>query len=301
MFEEQFGKEVAREPEAIADAVGVHFASAREQLTELQRLLVRLPGKAQPKQLEQLEKALEDCRRKRQVDPTLTALKRHLTLLGDGLTELRRLRTDVTEDVVRQVKDAQDFAEIYLTQLEAQMAGGHVEASAVSHAATLLRDGLGSPRPWEAAQSLRDSVQELRAVYVKRRSELLASHGARIEDAVKGLKLRDGFDTLGQDEQHQVLSLVREGASFDTKVDAPVPSLSDLEAQSRVRIRASVEKALGRLDELREAQGVKPTVTVALGVSGREIETEEELERFLDEVRQQVLQELRAGRRARLR
>ncbi len=301
LFEEQFGKEVGREPEAIADAVGLHFASAREQLTELQHLLRRLPGKTQPKQLEQLEKALEDCRRRRQVDPILTALKRHLTQLGDGLTELRRLRTDVTEEVVQQVVRARDYAEIYLTQLQAEVAAGHLAESAIKDAGSILTEGLESPRPWEAAGSLADCVAELRAVYVKRRGELLAAHQTRIEDALKNLKLRDGFDTLSQDEQHQVLSHVREGASFDTKADSPVPSLAELEAQSGVRLRAATDKALAQLDELRESQGEKPTVTVPLRASGREIETEQQLERFLDEVRQQVLAELTAGRRVRLK
>lgn len=300
MFKEQFGKDVAREPEAIAEAVE-HFASAREQLTELLHLLVRLPGKGQLKQLEQLEKALEDCRRKRQVDPTLLALKRHLTQLGDGLTELRRLRTDVTEEVVREVAQAKDFEDIYGPQLQADVLAGHLEASLVQNAAAILREGLESTRPWEAVGSLRASVSELKSVYMRRRGELLASHQARIEDALKSLKLKDGFDTLSQDEQHQVLSHVREGASFDTKVDSPAPSLADLELHSAPRIRAAFEKALAQLDELREAQGVRPTVTVSLRASGREIETEDELERFLDEVRQQVLVEIRAARRVRLK
>lgn len=301
MFAEQFGQDVAREPEAIADAVGVHFASAREQLTELQHLLMRLPGKAQPKQLEQLEKALEDCRRKRQVDPTLTALKRHLTALNDGLTELRRLRTDVTEDVVRQVVEAKDFTDIYASQLEAEVLSGNIESGAIASAVTILREGLESTRPWEAIGTLRDSVSDLRALYGKRRGELLASHQLRIEDALKSLKLKDGFDTLTEDEQHQVLSHVREGASYNTKIESPAPSLADLESQSAARIRTALDKALMHLDELREAQGVRPTVTVSLRASGREIETEQELERFLDEVREQVLVELKAARRVRLK
>lgn len=306
MFEEQFGATVAREPEAIADAVGAHFATAREQLTELQHLLVRLPNKTQPKSLELLEKALEDCRRKRQVDPTVKALKRHLTRLGDGLTELRRLRTDLTEEVVTELNQAKDFETIYLGQLEAELASGQLEVSpddraSLERAAHTLREGLGSPRPWEASSALRDAVAELRAAYKRRRGELLASHRARIEEALKEVKLRDGFDTLTQDEQHQVLSHLREGAAFDTKLDSPVPSLGDLEVGSSGRVRAGLEKALLHLDELCEAHGARPTVTVPLGVSGREIETEAELERLLDEVRQHILGELRAGRRVRLR
>jgi hypothetical protein len=199
------------------------------------------------------------------------------------------------------VVQAKDFADIYLSQLEVDVAAGHLDADTVKNAASILREGLESARPWEAVGTLSDSMDELRAVYVKRRGELLTAHQARIEDALKNLKLRDGFDTLSQDEQHQVLSHVREGASFGTKADSPVPSLADLEARSGQRLRAAVDKALAQLDEFRESQGERPTVTVLLHASGREIESEQELERFLDELRQQLLHELRAGHRVRLK
>jgi hypothetical protein len=301
MFLEQFGKDIARDSDAIADAVGVHFAATREQLSEVQHLLARLPGKPQPKQLDKLEKALEDCRRSRQVDPILEALKRSLTQLADGLTELRRLQTDLTEEAVRKIVAAKDFEVIYLPQLEHEALRGHIERSAVEGPAANLRDGLSSGRPWEATQSMVESIEELKDLYVKRRTQLLLAHQARIEEAQKSLKLQDGFDTLSQDDQHQVLQHVRVGASFETKNDSPVPSLQELEGQSPQRLRAALEKALAQLDELRESKGERPTVTVPLRLSGREIDSEQALERFLDELRQEVRKELLAGRRVRLK
>ncbi len=301
LFLEQFGKDIARDNDAIADAVGVHFARAREQLSEVQHFLARLPGKPQPKQLDKLEKALEDCRRSRQVDPILEALKRSLTSLADGLSELRRLHTDLTEEVVRQVADAKDFEEIQLAQLEQEVERGHLEAAAVSNAAQVLREGLESDRPWEATASMASAISELRALYVARRKELLAAHQAQIEEVLKSLELRDGFDTLSQDEQHQVLQHVREGASFNTKSDSPVPSLQELEAQSPARLRSALDKALAQLDEFRESQGERPTVTVSLRLSGRELDSERALERFLEELRGQLLHEIQAGHRVRLK
>jgi hypothetical protein len=301
LFQDQFNKEIGREDEHIADAVGVHFGQAREHLSELQQLLSRLPNKPQPKELDQLEKALESCRRDRRVDPILKALKRHLNQLSDGLTELRRLRTDLTEEVVRKVSAAHDFEAIYLEQLESEVEGGRIEASAVKPAAAELRDALLSPRPWEAASNMTEGVSQLRAVYEKRRGEVLASHTARIEEALSSLKLSDGFDTLDQDEQHQVLHHVRDGASFHTKVESPVPALNDLEAQFPLRLKSAVDKALSQLDEFRESQGEKPTVNVPLRASGREIDSEQALDRFLNELREQILKELKAGHRVRLK
>jgi hypothetical protein len=300
LFLEQFGKDIARDDDAIADAVGVLFSSTREQLSELQHRLSRLPNKPQPKQLDRLEKALEDCRRSRQVDPILEALKRSLTPLSDGLIELRRLRTDLSEEVVHKVKAAKDFEDIFLPQLSQQVEAGHLDASSVTNAAAVLREGLMSDRPWEATASLSDSAAELKTVYVKRRGELLDAHESRCEEALQSLKLRDGFDTLSQDNQHQVLQHVREGAAFNTRNDSPAPSLHELESQSAARLGSARERALAQLDEFRESKGERPTVTVPLRLSGREIEDEKALDRFLNELREQLLKELQAGRRVRL-
>jgi hypothetical protein len=43
----------------------------------------------------------------------------------------------------------------------------------------------------------------------------------------------------------------------------------------------------GRLEELREDRGERPTVTVALHTSGRELDSEAALDRFLGELREQ--------------
>jgi hypothetical protein len=199
------------------------------------------------------------------------------------------------------VRSARDFVDLYLEQLEHEAKQGAVHASDVQGHAAELRELLDSPRPWEAARGLDEAVAALKALYVARRKDVLTGHQRKVEDTLANLKLRDGFDTLSQDDQHRVLQHVREGASFDTKVEVPVPALGELVAQSPLRIGAAVDKALAQLDELREVAGAKPTVTVALHTAGRELETEAGVERFLTEVRDQLLSEIRAGRRVRLK
>ena len=70
------------------------------------------------------------------------------------------------------------FDDIYLTQLVHEAERGHIERSAVEGPAAILREGLSSGRPWEATASMAESVDELNALYVKRRTELLATHQA---------------------------------------------------------------------------------------------------------------------------
>lgn len=305
LFEEFFKKDVPREPDDLANAVITHFSEAREQLTEVQTLLRRIPNVTQPKALDRLEKALEDCRRDRKVDPVLKALKRHLDALRDGLTELRRLQTDLTDAVVEQIRSASAFRDVFLEQLLWEAKTGHLgedsEHTEVAAAATVMRERLDSKVPWESSVTLGHAEATLRATYKERRRVVLAAHQARIEDALGQLKLRDGFDTLTQDQQYQVLEHVRTGAAFNTTLEAPVPSLADLQQSSNARVKAAFEKALLQLDELRETQGAKPTINVALALSGREIETEDALERLLTELREQLLKELRAGHRVRLK
>jgi hypothetical protein len=248
-----------------------------------------------------LEAALEGCRRSRNTDPTLKALKRHLDALRDGLFELRKLETDLGEQAVTRLVEAADFRTIRLPQLEAELAAGRIDAAALTAPLQALSETLQHPQPWTCAAGLSEHVAALKAAYVARRSAILAQHQARIEDALARLKLRDGFDTLSQDQQYQVLEHVRTGAAFDTTVEAPVPSLGDLQERSASRVNGAFDKALLQLDELRESHGEKPTIGVALAISGREIGTEAELERFLDEVRQQLAKELRAGHRIRLK
>lgn len=301
LFSDLFKRDVARESDDIANAAVECLAVAREELTQVQSLLRRIPNTPQPRALDKLEAALEACRRNRNTDPTLKALKRHLDALRDGMVELRRLETDLNEDRVAQLADAKTFRDLFLDQLTDEVTAGRVDEVRVAPAAAGLVECLENAQPWERCSTLTESVQSLRAVYAERRKAILASHQARIEETLATLKLREGFDTLGQDEQYQVLEPVRSGAPFDTTLETSVPSLAQLQERFPERLREAVEKALLRLDELRESRGEKPTVTVALPGSGQEIDSEDELERFLGELRVRLLAEIRAGHRVRLK
>jgi hypothetical protein len=96
LLREQLQCEVERADAAIADAVVEQFAAVRERLTALDACFRRLPGDAHyPVALAGLARALEDCRRSRQVQPTVAAVKRNLAALRAGLAALDALEADL--------------------------------------------------------------------------------------------------------------------------------------------------------------------------------------------------------------
>ena len=95
LLRDELGCEVKRADDAIADAVVEQFARVRERLTTFDARFRRVPSSAHyPQGLVHLAQALEDCRRSRQVQPTVAAVKRNLAVLRTGLAELAALEAD---------------------------------------------------------------------------------------------------------------------------------------------------------------------------------------------------------------
>ncbi|AUX22426.1 hypothetical protein SOCEGT47_029290 [Sorangium cellulosum] len=297
LFRDLLGKDVARDNDAIADAVAERFARVRERLTELGERFRRLPkDTAYPATLTRLEGALEACRRDRRVEPTVLAVKRSLNVLRDGLTLLRRMETDLTDgaiDVLRQAEDALNHTWPGLAALspseDARAAAGAVEAH------------LRAERPWEDTAELQPRVELLRGEYRARRRALLDAHAREVDLAVERLKRRSGFERLDPDQRHQVLRHLREGAAPNTDERAVAPALEVLEGLLAARREAAEARALAQLDTLLEGLGATPVVEVALDLGGREIDSAAALDRLLDEIRRRVLHELDARHRVRLR
>jgi hypothetical protein len=129
----------------------------------------------------------------------------------------------------------------------------------------------------------------------------LDADAKEVDLAIERLKRRSGFERLDPDQRHQVLRHLREGAAPGTDERAVAPALEALEGQLAARRDVAEAKALAQLDALLETLGETPVVEVALDLGGREIETEAELERLLDEVRRRILHQLAARHRVRLR
>ena len=296
-FKEQLGKEVARDNDAIADAVAEKFGAIRDRLDAIATTFRRLPKDvAFPKALTELGAAIERCRRDRKVEPTVLAVKRSLDALRDGMVLLRRMETDLTPAAIDAIVKAEDVLRYAWPGLAA--VGASEEARA---AAAAIEAHLRTERPWEDAPELTAHVERIRSEVRARRRAILDAHERAVEAGLERLKRRPGFDRLDPDQRHAVLHHLREGGAAGTDENAIAPALEGLETHLAARRDAAERKAITQLDATLEAIGATPVVEVTVELSGREIENEAELDRLLVEIRTRVVHELSAHHRVRLR
>jgi len=297
LFNDLLGRDVARDNDAIADAVADRFAGVRERLTELGERFRRLPkDTAYPEALTKLEGALETCRRDRRVEPTVLAVKRSLAALRDGLTLLRRMETDLSDSAITVVNEAENVQAHYWPSLEA--IGCSEEAKAASKA---LLAHLTTERPWEDTGELLQHVELLRGEYRAKRRSILSTHEEHLTLGIEGLKRRPGFEQLTSDESHQVLRHLREGGFAATDERAIAPALEALSGILQAKRDHAEQKALAALDAILESKGRSPVIEVPLDLTGREIADEATLDRLLTELRGKILRELAAHHRVRLK
>lgn len=298
LFKEQLGREVARENEAIADAVVAGFTQVRTRLTEIGQRFRRLPrNTAYPEALDKLEAALVSCAANvRRTEATVLAVKRALPALRDGLPLLRRMEVELTEEAIAAVTTAFD---VVTYEWPGLLALGPTDAArAAAHAITAH---VTEPRPWEDVAELAKNAKLVRDEFRERRQQVLVQHDADVEAALDRLKRREGFDRLDADQRFKVTQHLREGAAANTDEKAIAPPLEALESHLAVRRANAENKALQQLDSLRESTGGRPVVEVSLALAGREIESEAELERLLDDLRERIRHELAANHKVRLR
>jgi hypothetical protein len=309
LFQEHFNEDVQRDNDAIADAVAKHFVRAREWLTDVEQRFRKLGGAVDlPPALVKLGLALENCRASRQVEPTVKAVKRNLDSLRDGLHQTRRLLTDLSDEAIAGLRSAQDVLNILVPQLQSAYAGagqGEAEKNSDAHLmfkqnAGDLKECLEAPQAWTNLVALQAHAKDIRKEYEAARKAILDGHQTQIEAALDAMKRRKGFDTLNPDQQHQVLRSIREGAALQTSVTAVAPGLEVLDVQFAQQLARAEQRALATLDGLLEEKGQPATVTVDLGWRGREISTEQDLQRFLAEVEARIRGELAAKHKVRL-
>jgi hypothetical protein len=297
VFRDAFGADVAHNDEAIANEAVRRFADVRDRLTTLGERFRRLPTAIKyPKALADLEKALEAARRSRRVEPTVAALKRDLPVLREGFALLRRMETDLGDAALETLNAVNAVLQYQWPQLLPL-----APPAALHEAARALTEHLASERPWEGIAELEDEIQALRDHYRERRHAILQEHVARAEAAVDWVKRREGFERLDPDAHYDVISPLREHATLGTDAKAIQPELGVLDNLFQARLDKAQAKAVGLLDELLAKLGEKPTVEVALQLGGRLIATPAELERLLEDIRRQIVHQLEANHRVRLR
>jgi len=293
LFRDLLGADIARDNDAIAIAVADKFARVRDRLTSLAERFRRLPRDTDyPETLTKLERALETCRRDRRVEPTVLSLKRSLPALRDGLTLLRRMESDVTDEAIDILRQAEDVWKLLWPGLASMGTTEQAHASAKT-----LQAHLETERPWEDTAELAPHVEVVREAYRAKRRGILDAHATKVDGVIERLKRRDGMERLDPDQRYEVLRYLSEGAASGTDDKAVAPPLEALEALLAMRRETAEAKALARLDALLGT----PTVDVVLDFAGREIKTEADLDRVIDELRRKVLLELGAHHVVRLK
>jgi hypothetical protein len=294
-FKKHLDLELEQENDAFADATYQQFPARRERLREVEALYERLPGRPPlPAALQKLGKALEDCRRSRQVEETVIAVKKHLTAVADGLEQLAIFRSELTEEAIKVVAEAAGLRDVQLAQLrQAELAAG------LEGETERLDAQLAAERPWRGISTVAPDVARINERYVEARRNLLNRQNKEAEGARSRLKAREGFQKLSADQSHSVLRPIA-GALFDTTAEATAPSLVDMESRFPQRLIAGEEAADEQFDALLSTLAGGQVVKVEAGLRGREIKDRGELKRVLDELEERIGVKLDQGARVRL-
>jgi hypothetical protein len=287
--------ELDRENGPIADVVHERFGAQRERLRQIERRFVRLPGQRafQPK-LERFGQALEHCRRSREVEPTVKAVKTNIDVLRDGFEALGRFETDLNDAVIDALVAAATTVNEQVAQLESVGAAADIAADAKT-----LREHLAAERPWIEAHSLAGPVERILERYRVERTAILGRHELRANAAREALKRRVGFERLGPDAAHHVLRPISE-ALWDTSADAVAPRLDQLRDGFPKRLEVAEETANARLDDALETLDARPVVQIALSLRNREVETLADLDALLKEIDGRIREPLEQKKRVRI-
>jgi hypothetical protein len=295
-FEKTLGKVLHREDHLIADAVMELFPEEATRLREVLGRLQQVPGgKEPPAELVKLGDALEACIRSgRQTLRTVRLLKKHLDVLSDGITKLRRFDSELSEDLLPRLRDAASVRDYQLKQLREATA----PSTDLDEAGHEIDQQLSGPRPWQELGSIAAALETVRALYREERTRLLQEQEGLAEQARLRLKGREGFSTLSADPAHKVLRPLHEAVTNTTE-DAIAPSLLELRAPFLARLVKAEAEANDTLDELLSEKEL--IVKVNLQLSGRELTSAAEVDALCDELRERLMAKLQGDKKLRVR
>jgi len=295
-FADTLHHEMDREPVAIADAVATHFVPQAERLREVLSRLNRLPGSPElPKELDQLTDALGDCVKAcRQTKPTVLMVRKHLDALSDGIKMLNLFDAELTEDAIDAVEKAGSAQKYQITQL--------CETGVLATddpTVELIHSHLASDRTWQDIGGLDDDLEKVRESYVAERQRLLTWQETLADEARSRLRTRPGFSTLTAEQSHRVLRPISQ-APTNTTPEAIAPALSALKDTFEIQLQRAEDEANELLDEIRSEVETTPMRKVPLNLHNREVETEADVDALVGEIRERLMEYVKAGERVRI-
>lgn len=296
-FADRLGETLDREDDKIADAVAKHFPVLNQTLRTVHHRLNQLPGSPEgPPEFRKLADALEQgVRLVRQTKAVVKRVKKDLEILNDGVQLLRLYDAELTPEALRAVTCARAVLDYQAQQLHDL----GLLATNVDLAAARVAKHLATERPWRDIAALDPDLMEIRNAYIAERGRLLQWQEHEAETARARVKLRDGFTTLTADQSHRVLRPIAASVT-NTSAEAIAPGLPALKEPFQLALRRAEEQANEILDEIL-SEGSKPLVTpVDLRLRNRELVTEADVMALMEEIKQSLLERIRAGARVRL-
>ena len=113
------------------------------------------------------------------------------------------------------------------------------------------------------------------------------------------MKARNGFSTLTGEQSHRVLRPFARAVT-DTTAEAIAPPLVSLKDPFTLALQRSEDQANDRLDEIL-SEGEKPLIArVDLRLRNREVATVAEVQALVEEIKNRLLEQVRAGAHVRL-
>lgn len=294
-FKEVLQVDFEMDNDHIADAVFRHFPKELELLNALHRRVSKLESRPRfTKPLEQLGEVLQKCLRSRLTEETLLTTVANLDALRDGLVELRITLSDLSEENLADLAEAQGVLKSQGRQL--QELGGETDLEAEIQA---LREHLEQSKPWLDIKSVGPVVKRLRKAYIEQRQEMLEGHDHLADELREAVKRRDGFATLETGKAEAVLRPIRD-ALCDTTASKLEPSLVFLRDSVPAKLHLAGDEANRRLDAMLADAGKVQVVQVKAGLAGRELSSPQDVEALLDELRERLLAQLKNDVRIRL-
>ncbi len=293
-FEEEFNLKLERDMGAIADAVETHFHSlnrqATEVLTQLQQMKLPTPVEIPP-EFSSLRTAIEKCLAKvRQSKPTVQQVKKNLDVLRDGIRTLKLFSSELQDDLVKKVNDASGVLEYQTKQLELI----EFDDPAFSTAVDTIHTHLRADRPWLDITDLEGDVATVREAYRNKRADLLGWQEQQTELARGRVKKRSGYSTLTSEQSEAVLREFHV-AETNTSAEAISPPLLDLRDAFQVRLQRCEAAADQKLDEILSEKDKKIVRPVNLNYRNRIINTPGDVEKLVEEIRKELLNQLDAN------
>jgi hypothetical protein len=294
-FETRLDRSVAREDEAIADAVFETFPRLIERHDATLGTFDDLPDAVEPpSKLRDLGEVLRGCLSSRQIEPTVERVERQLDRLQDGIEFLQMVEGELDDDACETLREAGRVLVHAYDQLQSVDA---VDVD-VEETAESIEDQLGEDFPWRNCHQLEEHVDVIRNHYGEVRRRMLDEQGEAAEQARKRIKMRDGYRDLSNDESHEVLRPIAR-ACVDTDADALYPDLATLQNALQADIPDALEEAHDRLDALLEDGDETPVRKLRIDLRHKTIESEEQLDALLDNLEKRAREYLEEGAKVR--